>query len=172
MIAESASGDGGARDAATLQPPMATGGASEPLDARAIAKLLPHRYPFLLVDRVLELRDGLYARGLKNVSFNEEFFQGHFPGTPVMPGVLQIEAMAQLGGILLLSRPEYAGRWAYFLSADKVKFRRTVVPGDQLILEVNAKTTKSRTAEITARAFVEDSLTAEAKIRFMMVEDG
>lgn len=144
---------------------------TEPMDIRLVEKILPHRYPFLLVDRVLEIREGRFAKGLKNVTFNEEFFQGHFPGRPVMPGVLQVEAMAQLTGIVLLSRPEYSSRMAYLLSLDRVKFRRAIVPGDQVILEVELKTLKKRTVEGSGRAFVDGSLAAEATFRFMLMEN-
>ena len=100
-----------------------------------IQEILPHRYPFLLVDRIVELEPGKRAVGLKNVSANEEFFQGHFPGFPVMPGVLILEAMAQVGGVLLLAMEEYRGKLAFFAGVDKAKFRQSVFPGDQLVTE-------------------------------------
>jgi UDP-3-O-[3-hydroxymyristoyl] N-acetylglucosamine deacetylase/3-hydroxyacyl-[acyl-carrier-protein] dehydratase len=140
------------------------------LDIRQIEKLLPHRYPFLLVDRILEIHGDQRAVGLKNVSYNEEFFQGHFPGHPVMPGVLQVEAMAQLAGALLLKNSENANRLAFLLSMDNVKFRKTVVPGDQLILEAKLKKMKSRTAQVETKASVAGTVVAEAQIRFMLVD--
>ncbi len=152
----------GAEDAA-LQAPYV-------LDIRRIQRILPHRYPFLLVDRVLELEEEVRAVGIKNVTINEEFFQGHFPGHPIMPGVLQIEAMAQLSGVLLLRRLERSGKLAYLLSLDGVKLRRTVVPGDQLRLEANAVRIKNRIAQISARALVDGHLAAEAQIKFMLVD--
>jgi UDP-3-O-[3-hydroxymyristoyl] N-acetylglucosamine deacetylase/3-hydroxyacyl-[acyl-carrier-protein] dehydratase len=140
------------------------------LDIRRIEKLLPHRYPFLLVDKILEFDGGRRAVGLKNVTYNEQFFQGHFPGHPVMPGVLQVEAMAQVAGALLLHSSENTNRLAFLLSLDQVKFRKTVVPGDQLILEANVKKLRSRTAQIETTASVGGAVVAEAQIRFMLVD--
>ncbi len=144
---------------------------SEPVfDIRQIQRILPHRYPFLMVDRVVELEPGKRAVGLKNVSANEEFFAGHYPGQPIMPGVLIIEAMAQLGGILLSQELEHTGKVAVLLSLDRVKFRRPVMPGDQLVLEATARRVKSRTGHVAGRAHVGNEIVAEADIKFMMVD--
>lgn len=139
------------------------------LDAEEIMRILPHRYPFLLVDKVIDLERGKRAVGIKNVSINEHFFQGHFPGRPVMPGVLLIEAMAQVGGILMLACPEHRGKLAFFMAAEKVKFRKTVLPGDQLILEVRTKKIRSKTGKVEATAKVLDKVVAEAELMFSLV---
>lgn len=128
------------------------------LDIRRILDTLPHRYPFVMIDRVLEIKNDDELIALKNVTFNEPFFSGHFPGRPVMPGVLQIEAMAQAAGILMLRRTSSEGKVAFFMSCDKVKFRRTVTPGDQL--EIHAKITKTRGEKI---AFAECSCMVDGK---------
>jgi len=140
------------------------------LDIRRIQRILPHRYPMLMVDRVLELVGDQRAVGVKNVTFNDIFFQGHYPGTPIMPGVLIVEALAQLGGILLSQKLEHTGKVAMMLSMDKVKMRHPVVPGDQLILEAVTVRVKSRTGHVRCKAFVRDKLAAEADIKFMLVD--
>jgi len=140
------------------------------LDTRAIQRIMPHRYPMLLVDRVLELDGNRRAVGVKNVTVNEPFFQGHYPGTPIMPGVLIVEAMAQLGGLLLSQTLEHAGRVAMLLSLDKVKLRKPIVPGDQVILEAQTQRANARSATVHCRATVDGKLAAEAQIRFMMVD--
>ncbi|HEY1629282.1 MAG TPA: 3-hydroxyacyl-ACP dehydratase FabZ, partial [Tepidisphaeraceae bacterium] len=140
------------------------------LDIRRIQRILPHRYPMLLVDRVLEIQGDQRAVGIKNVTFNDVFFQGHYPGTPIMPGVLIVEALAQLGGILLSQKLEHTGKLAVLLSMDRVKMRHAVVPGDQLILEAVAVRVKSRTGHIRCKAFVHDKMAAEADIKFMLVD--
>ncbi len=140
------------------------------MDARAIGRLMPHRFPMLLVDRVLEVQPGRRATGVKNVTINEPFFQGHYPGTPIMPGVLIVEALAQMGGLLLSQTLEHTGKVAVLLSLDKVKLRKAVTPGDQLVLEVEAMRATSRSAAVKARALVGEKLAAEAEIRFMMVD--
>jgi UDP-3-O-[3-hydroxymyristoyl] N-acetylglucosamine deacetylase/3-hydroxyacyl-[acyl-carrier-protein] dehydratase len=140
------------------------------MDIRRIQRILPHRYPMLLVDRVLEIVGDEKAVGIKNVTFNDIFFQGHYPGTPIMPGVLIVEAMAQLGGLLLSQKLEHTGKLAVLLSMDKVKMRHPVVPGDQLLLEAVAVRVKSRTGHVRCKAFVEDKLACEADIKFMLVD--
>ena len=140
------------------------------MDIRRIQRILPHRYPMLLVDRVLEIVGDQKAVGIKNVTFNDIFFQGHYPGTPIMPGVLIVEAMAQLGGLLLSQKLEHTGKLAVLLSMDKVKMRQPVVPGDQLLLEAVTVRVKSRTGHVRCKAFVEDKLACEADIKFMLVD--
>lgn len=140
------------------------------MDIRAIQRLLPHRFPMLLVDRVLEIQGDTRAIGVKNVTNNDIFFQGHYPGSPIMPGVLIVEALAQLGGILLSQKLEHTGKLAVLLSMDKVKMRNPVVPGDQLLLEAVAVRVKSRTGHIRCKAYVSDKVAAEAEIKFMLVD--
>ncbi|MFH1777072.1 MAG: bifunctional UDP-3-O-[3-hydroxymyristoyl] N-acetylglucosamine deacetylase/3-hydroxyacyl-ACP dehydratase [Candidatus Omnitrophota bacterium] len=141
--------------------------ATSSLDITSIQKILPHRYPFLLVDRILELEDR-YAAGIKNVTINEQFFNGHFPAYPVMPGVLIIEAMAQVAGVLMLSRQENLGKLAYFMSMDKVKFRKRVVPGDQLLIKVTVGKVRSRVLQVEAKAFVDGRVVTEADLMFSL----
>jgi 3-hydroxyacyl-[acyl-carrier-protein] dehydratase len=140
-----------------------------PLLYEDIIKILPHRYPFLFVDRIVELEAGKRVVGIKNVTANEPFFQGHFPGKPIMPGVLILEAMAQTGGVLIgLSIPGFAEQGGqkliYFMAVDKVKFRKPVVPGDQLVFEVVPLRAGSRVWKAAGKAFVGDALVAEAEL--------
>jgi UDP-3-O-[3-hydroxymyristoyl] N-acetylglucosamine deacetylase/3-hydroxyacyl-[acyl-carrier-protein] dehydratase len=139
-------------------------------DVNHLRKILPHRYPFLLVDKVVEIDGDRRAVGIKNVSINEPYFQGHYPALPIMPGVLIIEAMAQLGGILLSQRLEHTGKVAVLFSMDDVKFRHPVVPGDQLVLEAETIKVKARTGFVRCRALVNDQAVAQADIKFMMVD--
>ena len=138
------------------------------LDINAIQKILPHRYPFLLVDRILESTDKRIV-GLKNVTINEPFFQGHFPGQPIMPGVLILEAMAQVGGVGALNLSENLGKLAYFLSIKEAKFRKPVVPGDQLIIEVEIVKTKLSVMQVKATAKVAGEVVTEAEMMFAFV---
>jgi len=140
------------------------------IDIHAIRRVLPHRYPMLLVDRIIEIEGSQRAVGIKNVTINEEFFQGHYPGQPIMPGVLILEAMAQMGGILLSQDLEHKGKLAVLLSLDKVKFRRAVMPGDQLILEANTVRVRSNTGHVRTTAKVGGEPAAEAQIRFMLTD--
>ncbi len=144
-----------------------------PLRYKDIIRILPHRYPFLLVDSISELEPHKRVVGIKNVTANEPFFQGHFPGNPIMPGVLIIEAMAQVGGVLArLSFPEVlekeGGGKVFFMAMDHVKFRRPVVPGDQLIMELEALRTGSKVWKMAAKAFVKETLVAEAELTAMI----
>ena len=133
-------------------------------DISEILAVMPHRYPFLLIDRVLEM-DDTKIRAVKNVSANEPHFQGHFPETPVMPGVLVVEAMAQAGGFLLFSQVEdREGKLIYFTGIDKCRFRKPVVPGDQLVFEVELVATRSTFATLPGRALVGDEVVCEAEM--------
>ncbi|HHY26770.1 MAG TPA: 3-hydroxyacyl-ACP dehydratase FabZ [Desulfitobacterium dehalogenans] len=136
------------------------------LDSQEIQKIIPHRYPFLLVDRILELEDGKRGVGLKNVSGNEPFFQGHFPGYPVMPGMLIMEALAQVGAVILLKMPEYAGHIALFAGLEDVRFRRQVIPGDQLRLEVELLKLKRGIGVAQGKAYVGEDIAAEGTLKF------
>ncbi len=136
-----------------------------------IQKLLPHRYPFALVDRIIEYVPGKRAVGIKNVTFNEPHFQGHFPGRPMMPGVLIVEAMAQVGGIVLTQLPEMEGGLFLFAGIDKVRFRRPVVPGDRLIMTVELLCVKRRRfGKMQARTVVDGQLVSEGELMFSLVD--
>ena len=140
------------------------------MDIARIIESLPHRYPFLLVDRILEVGETRVV-GLKNVTINEPFFQGHFPGHPIMPGVLIVEAMAQTGGVLLLSSVEEPQtKVVYFMSLDGVKFRKPVVPGDQIRMEVELLQNRGRTVRLMGRALVDGAVVAEAEMMSRIVD--
>lgn len=145
-------------------------GADTALDVKEIMKIIPHRWPFLFVDRVLSLEGYSRAVGVKNVSINEPFFEGHWPGQPILPGVVQVEALAQLAGVLLLRRLLNTQKVAVLLAIDKIKFRRAVTPGDQLRLECETLSIRSSSAKVHGRATVDGELTCEAVMKFMMME--
>jgi beta-hydroxyacyl-ACP dehydratase FabZ len=141
------------------------------MEIREIMGRIPHRYPFLLVDRVLEIEPGKRIVAIKNVTMNEPFFQGHFPGAPVMPGVLIIEALAQAGAVLLLSDiPDRASKLVYFTGIDEARFRRPVVPGDQVRLSMEVLKLRARTCKMRGRAEVDGELAAEAEIMSALVD--
>jgi len=137
------------------------------MDVNEILGILPHRYPFMLVDRIVEMDvEEKYIVGYKNLTFNEPFFQGHFPSEPIMPGVMQLEAMAQVSGILLNKVSQKEGEIAYFMSIDKAKFRRKVVPGDTLRMEIKVTRMRSRMAAVEAKAYVDGDLASQAELMF------
>jgi len=141
------------------------------IDLQGIMDLLPHRYPLLLVDRILDYEPKQWIRGLKNISFDEAVFQGHFPKRPVFPGVYIVEAMAQTGGCLLLQDIEDRARKViYFMGIDAVKFRKPVVPGDQLIMEAKVLSLKGRICKMRGEAFVDGKKVAEAEFTSMLMD--
>lgn len=140
------------------------------LDAQQIQEIIPHRYPFLLVDRIIEIEYGVRAVGIKNVTINEPFFQGHFPTYPVMPGVLIIEALAQVGAVSLLGMDEYRGKLAFFAGIDKVRFRRQVKPGDTLRLEVEMGKMRRGVGVGSATATVDGELAVRGELMFAVTD--
>jgi 3-hydroxyacyl-[acyl-carrier-protein] dehydratase len=140
------------------------------LNAQQIQEIIPHRFPFLLVDRIIEVEWGRRAVGIKNVSIGEPFFQGHFPGYPVMPGVLIIEALAQVGAVALLGSEEFRGKMALFAGIDNVRFKRQVVPGDTLRLEVEMGKMRRGVGTGTAVATVDGELAARGELMFAVVD--
>jgi len=140
------------------------------MDIQEIMKLLPHRFPFLLVDKIIECDEQKRIVGIKNVTVNEPFFQGHFPGVPVMPGVLQIEAMAQTGGILINRIAKAGDRVPFFMSIDKAKFRRVVKPGDQMRIEIDIITHKTKVARFVGKVLVDGELASEAELMCMLAD--
>lgn len=139
------------------------------LNTQDIMNILPHRYPFLLVDRIENIEEGKKAVGIKNVTANEPFFQGHFPGNPIMPGVLIVEAMAQVGGVAILSMSENRGKLAVFAGIDKVRFRKQVVPGDVLRMEVEIINVKRNIGKGRACATVDGQTVCEGELMFAIV---
>ncbi|MBI5665984.1 MAG: 3-hydroxyacyl-ACP dehydratase FabZ [Nitrospirae bacterium] len=139
------------------------------MNIREIQKILPHRYPFLLIDRIIDISPKVKAVGLKNVTANEQFFQGHFPGYPIMPGVLIVEALAQVAGILAFQSGAQ-GNSVYFMSIEKAKFRKPVVPGDQLRFEVTIIQNRGNVWKFSGQAFVDEQVVAEADFAAMVTE--
>jgi 3-hydroxyacyl-[acyl-carrier-protein] dehydratase len=135
-------------------------------DIEKIQRVMPHRYPFLLVDRIIAIEPGRSITGIKNVTINEPFFVGHIPGHPVMPGVLVVETMAQVAACLVLDDPELRGRLAYFGAIDGVRFRRRVVPGDQMVVRVDLLKHRGRFLKVQAEARVDGNLVAEGTLTF------
>jgi 3-hydroxyacyl-[acyl-carrier-protein] dehydratase len=133
-----------------------------------IQAIIPHRYPFLLVDRIIEIEPMKRAVGIKNVTANEQFFQGHFPGKPIMPGVLLLEAMAQVGGVAMLYGEEFSGKLAVFAGIDRVKFRRPVVPGDQVRMVAEIMKMRGTMGKIWTEAYVDGELVAEGEFLFAL----
>jgi UDP-3-O-[3-hydroxymyristoyl] N-acetylglucosamine deacetylase/3-hydroxyacyl-[acyl-carrier-protein] dehydratase len=146
------------------QPVVSESGA---MSVEEVMKFIPHRYPFLMVDRILKI-EGNKIVGIKNVTMNEQYFQGHFPGHPIMPGVLQLEAMAQVAGVLLLKIIQAANQVAYFMSAEDVKWRKPVFPGDVLIIEVELTKTRGKIGKAKAQCKVGDEVVSEADVTFML----
>ena len=141
------------------------------METEDILKVLPHRYPMLLVDRIIECDFKERIVGIKNLTINEAFFSGHFPGHPVMPGVLQLEAMAQVGGILTNKMFDRAGKVAYFISIDKARFRRVIRPGDQMRIEVKLHRVKMNISVMTGTVYVDGEIASEAELKFAGVDE-
>ncbi|RZO36161.1 MAG: 3-hydroxyacyl-ACP dehydratase FabZ [Rhodospirillaceae bacterium] len=152
---------------------LETGSTVEAIDVHRIMEMIPHRYPFLMIDRVVDIVPGMKATGVKNVTINEPFFAGHFPERPVMPGVLIIEAMAQTAAVFVVHTlgPESEGKLVYFMSVDGARFRKPVEPGDQLHVEVTKQRSRGNVWKFTGKANVDGSLVAEATYAAMIMND-
>ncbi len=155
---------------AMVPAPLTLPSAEAVLDVNDVMKILPHRYPFLLVDRIVGFEGEKQCTGVKNVTINEPYFEGHFPGHPVMPGVLQLEAMAQVASILLLRTPEHQGKIGYFMSADNVKWRRPVFPGDTLLIEAELLKVKRTIGQARGRCIVNGQVVSEADLMFSLMD--
>ncbi len=153
-----------------LVPPSIIPKGGDVFDVNDVMKILPHRYPFLMVDRIVDIEGDTKCTGVKSVTINEPYFQGHFPGQPIMPGVLQLEAMAQVGSILLMRQTNNLGKIGYFMSADSVKFRKPVFPGDTLFIEVEMKQRKKVIAKCYGRCIVNGEVVSEAEMMFGVVD--
>ncbi len=140
------------------------------IDIQEILKIAPHRYPMVMVDRILECDDDKKIVGLKNLAYNEPFFQGHFPGRPIMPGVLQLEAMAQVGGILMSRRTGLKGFVPLFMAVDKARFRRMITPGDQMRIELEVINARARVLRLRGKVLVDGRVAAEAELLFMITD--
>ncbi|HAV62667.1 MAG TPA: 3-hydroxyacyl-[acyl-carrier-protein] dehydratase FabZ [Verrucomicrobiales bacterium] len=141
------------------------------LEATGIMRYLPHRYPFLLIDRIVACTPGDSITAIKNVTVNEPFFQGHFPGHPIMPGVLQLEAIAQVAGLLMMRQAENAGKVAYFMSANDVKWRKPVRPGDVLTIEVELTKSRGKIGKANGVCSVDGEVVSEAQVTFTLVDN-
>ena len=153
----------------SMTPPVNIPTGEGTLDINEVMQILPHRYPFLMLDRIVKFEGENKCTGVKSVTMNEPYFQGHFPGHPIMPGVLQVEAMAQLASIVLLRKPENQGKIGYFMSADKVKFRKPVLPGDTLFIEGEVLKVRGSIGVATCRCFVNDQVVSEAELKFALI---
>lgn len=154
----------------SLVPPLQIPSGEAVLSIHEVLKILPHRYPFLLVDRIIDFEGDNKCTGMKNVTMNEPFFPGHFPGHPVMPGVLQLEAMAQVSSVLMLRKPENQGKIGYFMSADNVKWRRPVLPGDTLIIEAEVIKIRGSIGQTRSRCLVNGEVVSEGELKFALVD--
>jgi UDP-3-O-[3-hydroxymyristoyl] N-acetylglucosamine deacetylase/3-hydroxyacyl-[acyl-carrier-protein] dehydratase len=157
---------------ATMPPPVPAGTGTDAvaMDTIRLLNVMPHRYPFLMIDRILKIEGEQKIIGLKNVTINEPYFQGHFPGHPIMPGVLQLEAMAQVAGILMLRQGQNEGKVAYFMSANNVKWRKPVRPGDQLIIEIEMGRARSNIAKAKGVCKVAGEIVSEAEVMFSVMD--